>query len=283
MFAYTQGQINKLIFIKGIVKSNLDYNPIANCQVQLTLDNVKTLNTYTNDSGEYEFNLNTPNFTKGEITLKIDENLKDKRSPCGFLISNEKGVFNLDDTAAKITFQKDFLLTPINCHFYLPSICFKKNSTLYDTINSTNGFHEFNERFKLPDSIIFYFAQFLKDYPNVILEIRGNSSRDEKNKTKLSQLRTEKVISDLVKHGIEKERLKGKGFSDKKPLSTPEEFENNDNERKKIILARNRRCSFIILSWDFENDTTKKIETPTYKPAIQKEDEMDNPLPVKPK
>jgi outer membrane protein OmpA-like peptidoglycan-associated protein len=81
----------------------------------------------------------------------------------------------------------------------------------------------------------------LLEYPNMTLEILGHCDFNEKNKDKLSMKRSLIVIDFLVKKGINRKRLKAKGFSDKKLITNCNTI--NCNEEKK---SQNRRVEFII-------------------------------------
>jgi len=83
-------------------------------------------------------------------------------------------------------------------------------------------------------------GEVLKKYPSVKVEIGGHT--DSKGKAKynlnLSQKRVEKVKAELIKIGIESNRLKAVGYGETKPIAP------NDTEENR---AKNRRVEFIII------------------------------------
>jgi outer membrane protein OmpA-like peptidoglycan-associated protein len=85
------------------------------------------------------------------------------------------------------------------------------------------------------------FAQYLKEHPNMIVEIRGHtdaSGSDQANLA-LSMDRAFEVMSYLVQQGIEGKRLSAKGFGETMPIAS------NDSEDGR---AKNRRTEFFVKS-----------------------------------
>jgi outer membrane protein OmpA-like peptidoglycan-associated protein len=81
----------------------------------------------------------------------------------------------------------------------------------------------------------------LQENPTVTLDIVGNCDFTEKNKKKLSLKRSLTVIDFFVKKGIDRKRLKAKGFSDKKLTNNC--YKINCSEKEK---SQNRRVEFIV-------------------------------------
>jgi len=78
---------------------------------------------------------------------------------------------------------------------------------------------------------------FLKKFPQLKISIEGHTDSfgDTDLNLKLSEERAKTVMDYLIKLGINKERLKAKGFGGTKPLN---------NVKSKI--SQNRRVEFII-------------------------------------
>lgn len=81
---------------------------------------------------------------------------------------------------------------------------------------------------------------FLKRSPDLRIEIRGHTDNTggRAQNTSLSQRRAQSVFDYLVKQGIQKERLRAKGFGPEKPVAT------NDTAEGR---RKNRRVTFIVL------------------------------------
>lgn len=126
--------------------------------------------------------------------------------------------------------------TEIERNLYLSPI------DLGETIRLNNIFFEYDKADlkSESESELNRLIKFLKDNPTVQIEISGHTDdqgSDEYNKN-LSQKRVNSVVAYLTSKGIEKERLKGVGYGESKPIS-----ENTSEEGR----AKNRRVEFTIL------------------------------------
>lgn len=63
--------------------------------------------------------------------------------------------------------------------------------------------------------------QFMKDYPDLKVEVSGHtdSKGNDATNLKLSQLRSQSVVNALVKKGIDKSRLVAKGYGETQPIA----------------------------------------------------------------
>ena len=88
---------------------------------------------------------------------------------------------------------------------------------------------------------------FLKSYQNIVVEISGHTDSRGKpeDNLKLSDGRAKKVVEELISRGINKKRLKAKGYGETKPLA--ENYDKNGKENPKG-MAINRRVELTILS-----------------------------------
>ncbi|WP_020013928.1 OmpA family protein [Promicromonospora sukumoe] len=80
-------------------------------------------------------------------------------------------------------------------------------------------------------------AEVLAEHPEVEVRIEGHTDSvgtDEHNQD-LSERRAEKVVDELVKQGVERDRLTWKGFGESDPLVVPRTFDD---------LEKNRRVEF---------------------------------------
>ena len=131
----------------------------------------------------------------------------------------------------------------------LPSIHFKYNSTAYDTLEAKTVY---DSAYQIPAVAVNWLARILKENPSIIIELSAHCSMDETNPDQLSQQRAEKVRTDLIKAGIAEGRLVAKGYGTLKLLVKPEIIDKAKTKKEKQALhAKNRRCIFRILSWDY--------------------------------
>ena len=80
-------------------------------------------------------------------------------------------------------------------------------------------------------------VRVMKGNRGLKLEVRGHtdSTGDDKYNQRLSERRANTVVTYLVKHGISPERLRSKGFGEKKPVA-----DNASEEGRR----KNRRTEF---------------------------------------
>lgn len=76
------------------------------------------------------------------------------------------------------------------------------------------------------------FADFMKDHPNLSIQIRGHVCCG--NNMRISKHRARAVYHALIKHGIDKRRLDYVGMSNKEPLVFPEKT-NADRQRNRRV------------------------------------------------
>jgi OmpA-OmpF porin, OOP family len=81
----------------------------------------------------------------------------------------------------------------------------------------------------------------MRENPNMSIEVRGHTDNEggQEYNAKLSQDRAESVANFLIYNGIDKKRIRSKGFGEIQPLA-----DNNTDEGKQM----NRRVEFLILS-----------------------------------
>jgi outer membrane protein OmpA-like peptidoglycan-associated protein/tetratricopeptide (TPR) repeat protein len=105
-------------------------------------------------------------------------------------------------------------------------------------------------------------VETMNRYPKLIVEISGHtdaSGSDELNQ-KLSEERALSVANYLIAHGIDKSRLRTKGFGESKPIAINY---NKDGSMNKQGMALNRRFEFTVLSVDgVLKDVVEPIKVP---------------------
>ena len=105
-----------------------------------------------------------------------------------------------------------------------------------------------------PDSmkVVEAVAQVLKDHANIQgIEVGGHASSEgqEKANLTLTQQRVDSVVAELVKLGIEKNRLVGQGYGQYCPV---------DTGTSEASLEKNRRVEFKILNQDGKATDAKR-------------------------
>ncbi|MGZ3941317.1 MAG: OmpA family protein, partial [Bacteroidia bacterium] len=118
-----------------------------------------------------------------------------------------------------------------------------KNVAVGSVIVLRNIFFDFDKATLRPESSneLERLIKLLNDLPTLKIEISSHTDSkgsDEYN-MKLSQSRSESVVSYLISHGIAKDRLVAQGYGETKPMDTNETDAGRQN---------NRRSEFKILS-----------------------------------
>lgn len=142
----------------------------------------------------------------------------------GYIAVNEN--MDLKEISTYNEIEKDIYLVPIE---------------LGQSINLNNVFFVRSKPELLPTSYpeLDRLATLLKENPSIEIEIRGHTDNqgDPKLNEVLSEERVKTVTDYLVKAGIDKSRIKGKGFGGAQPISP------NDTEKNR---EKNRRVEFVI-------------------------------------
>lgn len=86
----------------------------------------------------------------------------------------------------------------------------------------------------------------MKEYPQIVVEIGSHtdSKGNDNYNLKLSQRRAESVVNFLIANGIQKERLRAKGYGETKPIAPNENEDGSDNPEGR---AKNRRTEFRVI------------------------------------
>jgi outer membrane protein OmpA-like peptidoglycan-associated protein len=109
------------------------------------------------------------------------------------------------------------------------------------SVDLSNVLFEQSKTLLLPQSYdeLDMVATFLKENPKVKIELRGHTDNRgiPSQNVKLSQARVDKVKAYLVSKGIDRKRIKGKGYGGAMPIA------GNDSEEGRQL---NRRVEFII-------------------------------------
>jgi outer membrane protein OmpA-like peptidoglycan-associated protein len=102
----------------------------------------------------------------------------------------------------------------------------------------------------------------LTGFPKLVLEIAGHTDAaggDDLNQ-RLSEQRAQSVANYLIAHGIDKSRLRTKGFGEKQPIA---QNYNKDGSPNRAGMSMNRRFEFTVLSVDgVVKDVVEPIKVP---------------------
>jgi len=134
----------------------------------------------------------------------------------------------------------------------LPDLYFSANSLEYDSLAiavfDKDAFSDIPKAHS--DSIILFMHQIMKDNPTLVITITGHASFDEEDQQKLSEKRSKKVFSELVKLGVNPKRLNMISYGDQRLILQPHEL--NKCPEVKCTSAINRRVSFNVIGSDFK-------------------------------
>ncbi|MDD3003383.1 OmpA family protein [Flavobacterium sp.] len=124
-----------------------------------------------------------------------------------------------------------------------PKIVKKDDGLVY--VELENIYFDFNKWEVKPESgkILDVLVDLMKKHPRMEIELGAHTDTraSEVYNLRLSHNRANSVLDYLVKNGIERKRVKAKGFGKRKPLI------NCGNDCTETEHAINRRCEFIIL------------------------------------
>jgi outer membrane protein OmpA-like peptidoglycan-associated protein len=218
---YKEARPDAVTFIKGEIKKEQE-EPLNKFKVELK-------NTRTNEKTTAVVDSTNGSFI---VAVNLKKNKNDKLA---ITASADQHAF----TSQIIELKEDvsFSSPPKIEQMQLKKVE-KGKSFLLDNI-----YYQINSDEIFPESMIILneFAEFLKEHPEMKIEIQGhtdNSGTTSENNL-LSQKRADKIVSFLMQKGVAKDNLSSKGYGSSKPVSS-----NNSAEGR----AKNRRTEFLILS-----------------------------------
>jgi outer membrane protein OmpA-like peptidoglycan-associated protein len=214
--ASVHGQQN--LTIKGrIINNRTEVAVDTSVFVTITLDKTILYKTNCNNNGDYFIRISDSlNHKKIIVRALQDQSNLDRylttkpTDPCSFkcldnktFLNSEKRIITLNSDSAK-EYVQNFALLPIIRDFISPTIYFKKNDIIM--IQS--------DYYLTADSALCFFSHLLDCRRTMVIEVSGNCSPDEKNKSDLSLKRAQLVKKNLVTLGVNPQRIVVKGYAD---------------------------------------------------------------------
>jgi outer membrane protein OmpA-like peptidoglycan-associated protein/tetratricopeptide (TPR) repeat protein len=217
---YKEARPDAITFIKGEIKKESD-EPLKNFKVELK-------NTRTNEKTQAVVDSTTGSFI---AAVNLKKNGNDK---IAITASAEQHAFTSQMIEIKndVSFKNPPKIDSMELKKTEKGKSFVLNNIYYQT-----GSDEL-----FPESIIVLneFAFFLKDHPEMKIEIQGHTDNtgNAQENIELSQKRAEKVIQFLQEKGVDKANIRAKGYGAEKPIAS-----NNTADGR----SKNRRTEFLVL------------------------------------
>jgi peptidoglycan-associated lipoprotein len=249
--------------LTGTVVSDESNEPVTNAFIHLKGSNGDMFEFKTTADGKYNFKLKEN--TSYEVTVGTDKSTVSQTFKLGFLANKDMGKLTTVDENESKDFVKDFALTPVKAEIRFPAV-------LYEL-----GKADLKPESK--DSLNFLY-QTLIDNPSIIIELQAHTDSrgsDAKNLT-LSEARAKSCVDYLnLEKKIPLERLKSKGWGEKKLLITDAQIAKaKTKEEKEALHQKNRRTVFRIVSWDYVDPNAPKSDKPIYKPQVKGEENSES-------
>ena len=227
--------------VSGIVYDDSTKLPIANAKVTLT--------NFT-DSGDVFVTTDDKGYYYMKLYGDSDYDLRPYKERYEYLKANE--TVSTKGFKVSTEFERDLYLTPFRPVFEL--------DILYDLDKA--------DITPLAAKKLDEFAETLKEHYYTVMELSSHTDcrGDDKYNEDLAQRRAESAVNYLVSKGIEKDRLKAKGYGEYNPKKikvdgkevtlTCDYVEKQKPESKRDELHQaNRRTEIRILSWDYQPST----------------------------
>jgi len=219
---YKEARPNEVVIIKGQVKDSLQ-NPISGktiVEINYPDNKTKTYAAVDSSNGDFVAAINLKKARGQEILINVKKD--------GYAFSSQ--VIKVPENA---NFYTKLDTVKIITDSVKPGKSFVINNLYYKT-NSA----EIEESSK---KVLIKFAEYLKENPNLVIEIRGHTDNvgNPKDNEALSLNRAYSVKEFLEKQGVDGKRILAKGFGASRPIAS------NATEEGR---AKNRRTEFYIVS-----------------------------------
>jgi len=245
-------QSDSIFHIEGHVIDNRDQLPVENTLVFLETDLCDTCIAISDSNGYFQFNYIQPNFSWGKLRVNSSQQTHKKGEGCScYLADHEIKTFSKPDgntiLAGNFTLERTYHCCdppPIIFHF-------RKNEST-PTPRYREGMTTGDSLHVLPMQIIHRIFVMLIENPTIIIELNGHCDPAEANKEQLSHVRVEYVKAELVKLGVEPDRIMIAAHADHRLLVKPDRVKlAKTKQEQEELRSQNRRISVRILSWDY--------------------------------
>lgn len=255
-----------LFAIEGVVTDCRFKEVIPGVTMKLFGSDGSSVETKTDANGYYKFAENggaryVNAGTSYSISTFIDDNVKTKQAPKGFVNSTDKAKETTVGLEESKTFKHDFCLVPIERDIYFANVFYELGKA---TLTQ-----------QAKDSLI-GLVDILRENPKFVIELsshtdyRGNDQFNQK----LSEARAKSCVQFLIENGVNPKRLIPKGYGEKRPVEvkdengnvmytlTPEyidkETKGKSKEEYEALMALNRRTVFSVIRKDFVDPNAPK-------------------------
>ena len=216
--------------LKGIVVDFDSQKPIASANVTLFDNSGNKLKTVTSDAnGKYDFG-----------TVECDTKLK---------IRVEKPDFNTNEIT--VTIPKESGITESKITLELTEKPMKPGDDLRNALGIDIIYFDLDKSNIRPDAAVELakIVEVMKQYPNMHIDVRSHTDcrQTAKYNEALSDRRAKSTIAWLVKNGIAKDRLTGKGYGESKLVNDCGCEPTNASPCSEEQHQKNRRSEFIIV------------------------------------
>lgn len=216
--------------LKGIVVDFDSQKPIASANVTLFDNSGNKIKTVTSDAnGKYDFG-----------TVECDTKLK---------IRVEKPDFNTNEIT--VTIPKESGITESKITLELTEKPMKPGDDLRKALGIDIIYFDLDKSNIRPDAAVELakIVEVMKQYPNMHIDVRSHTDcrQTAKYNEALSDRRAKSTIAWLVKNGIAKNRLTGKGYGESQLVNDCGCEPTNQSNCSEEQHQKNRRSEFIIV------------------------------------
>jgi len=240
LFPWTSFGQKDFVEIKGTVYAftmlGKDTLPLKNADIFLKINDSIIIKQTTDLAGQYKFQVKTTNLIATLYAQSTNKTFNKAKKQYCFMADGDKKKIEL---SKRKIFIADFQFRQFtDCYDgVLPELLFEQNSV--KAINYTDS--------------LSYLISILRDFPLMTIQINGNADTKEANPDELSFQRAQFIYDELVKSGIDKNKLSIKALGSTVPLISESIIKRaKTNEEKNALRQRNSRLTFQVLSFGIE-------------------------------
>lgn len=226
--------------IKGTVYAftmlGKDTLPLKNADIFLKINDSIIIKQTTDIAGQYKFQIKTTNLVATLYAQSTNKTFNKANKQYCFMADGDKKKIDL---SKRKIFIADFQFKQFtDCYDgVLPELLFEQNSII--PLNFGDSLLNINST--------------LRDFPLLTIQINGHADNKEINCDQLSLKRAQFIYDELIKLGIDKNRLTIKGFGSTRPLISEDIIKRaKTKEEKAALRQRNSRLTFQALTFGIE-------------------------------